>query len=131
MAFLNASRCGETGGGCVGSCGQTGTGRTLTVRRGETVAVDSDGGDGMHGRYDGMNVRLEDVGSKGGQKRWTKTVPLGVGNIGNSGLAFSTDREALDSYGGNGFNHFAKDFCKRHLSLSVGGLGLACNGIHF
>ena len=28
-----------------------------------------------------------------------KTVPLGVGN---SGLAFSTDREALDSYGGNG-----------------------------
>ena len=97
MAFSNASRCGETGGGFVGSCGQTGTGRTLTVRRGETVAVDSDGGDGMHGRYDGMNVRLEDVGSKGGQKRWTKTVPLGVGKIGNSGLAFSTDREALDS----------------------------------
>jgi len=57
-----------------------------------------------------------------------KTVPLGVGN---SGLVFLTDREALDSYGGNGFNPFTKDFCKRHLSLSVGGLGLACNGIHF
>ena len=68
MAFSNASRCGETGGGFVGSCGQTGTGRTLTDRRRAAVAVDSDGGDGVHGRYISMNVRLEDVGSKGGQK---------------------------------------------------------------
>ena len=68
MAFLNASRCGETGGGFVGSCGQTGTGRTLTDRRRAAVAVDSNGGDGVHGRYISMNVRLEDVGSKGGQK---------------------------------------------------------------
>ena len=68
MAFLNVSRCDETGGGCVGRCGQTGTGRTLTVRQRETVAVDSNGGNSMHGRYNSMNVRLEDVGSKGGQK---------------------------------------------------------------
>ena len=68
MAFSNASRCGETGGGLVGRCGQTGTGRTLTDRRGAAVAVDSDGSDGVHGRYISMNVRLEDVGSKGGQK---------------------------------------------------------------
>ena len=68
MAFSNVSRCGETGGGCVGRCGQTGTGRTLTARRRETVAVDSNGGNGMHGRYNSMNVRLEDVGSKGRQK---------------------------------------------------------------
>ena len=69
MAFSNASRYGETGGGFVGRCGQTGTGRTLTDRRRAAVVVNSDGGnDGMHGRYDGMNVRLEDVGSKGGQK---------------------------------------------------------------
>ena len=61
-------RRGETGVGFVGRCGQTGTGRMLTVRRRETVAVDSDGGDGMHGHYNSMNVRLEDVGSKGGQK---------------------------------------------------------------
>ena len=59
MAFSNASRCGKTGGGFVGRCGQTGTGRTLTVRRGETVAVDSNDGDGMHGRYNSMDVRLE------------------------------------------------------------------------
>ena len=69
MAFLNASRCGETGGGCVGSCGQTGTGRTLTDRRRAAVVVNSDGGDGgMHGHYNSMNVRLEDVGSMGGEK---------------------------------------------------------------
>ena len=41
----------------------------MTDRRRAAVVVNSDGGDGgMHGRYDGMNVRLEDVGSKGGQK---------------------------------------------------------------
>ena len=69
MAFSNVSRCGETGGGFVGRCGQTGTGRTLTDRRRAAVVVNSDGGDGgMHGRYNSMNVRLEDVGSKGGQK---------------------------------------------------------------
>ena len=69
MAFSNASRCGETGGGFVGRCGQTGTGRTLTDRRRAAVVVNSDGGNGgMHGRYNSMNVRLEDVGSKGGQK---------------------------------------------------------------
>ena len=69
MAFSNASRCGETGGGFVGRCGQTGTGRTLTDRRRAAVVVNSDGGDGgMHGHYNSMNVRLEDVGSKGGQK---------------------------------------------------------------
>ena len=56
MAFSNVSRCGETGGGCVGRCGQTGTGRTLTARRRETVAVDSNGGNGMHGRYNSCSI---------------------------------------------------------------------------
>ena len=60
---------GETGGGFVGRCGQTGTGRTLTDRRRAAVVVNSNGGNGgMHGRYNSMNVQLEDVGSKGGQK---------------------------------------------------------------
>ena len=56
MAFLNVSRCGKTGGGCVGRCGQTGTGRTLIGRQRETVAVNSDRGNSMHGRYKSMDV---------------------------------------------------------------------------
>ena len=43
IAFSNVSRCGETGGGCVGRCGQTGTGRTLTDRRRAAGVVNSDG----------------------------------------------------------------------------------------